>query len=211
MKRNKNMKKRLTIIVFLFLSSQLFAQSNWEIFWMHSSPYKMWVLFHPFKAKKAFEVSLESTRISDSIAKTALLDKDPSGGQADAFRHAFWMASLQQKIGKCAAISLGRAHERGNYKTFKKNRTENGIVPDNASKEMDLFNNKVGLFYSEKGILTSKNELTLKIVNAVLMGDLKIIKKDTAGNYLTCDGELITSEELFHTWKNEKCLVPSNK
>jgi hypothetical protein len=205
------MKKCTFIIVLIFLSSQLSAQSNWEKFWNLSAPYKKWVIFHPFKAKRASEISFEAKRVSDSIAKTDLLDKDIAGGQVDAFRHAYWMARLRQEIGKRAAVSLGKAHEKDNYRTFKKNQTEDGIVPDKASKEMDLFNNKVGLRYSEKGILTSKTELTHNIINAILMGDLKVIKKDSAGNFLTCDGELIPSEELQHSWKNRKCLIPSNK
>lgn len=205
------MKKSAAFIIILFLSSQLSAQSNWEKFWNLSAPYKKWVLFHPFKAKSALEISLEAKRVSDSIAKTDLLDKDIAGGQVDAFRHAYWMARLRQKIGKRAAFSLGKAHEKDNYRTFKKHQTENGIVPDKASGEMDLFNNNVGLQYSEKGILTSKDKLTHKIINAVLKGDLKIIKKDSVGNYLTCDGEIILSEELLHSWQNRKCLIPSDK
>ena len=205
------MNKRTFIILFILLSTQLSAQSNWKQFWQQSAPHKMWVVFHPFKAKKASEISFEATRVSDSIAKTDLLDKDIAGGQADAFRHAYWMARLHQKIGKCAALSLGKAHEKANYKTFKKNKFEDGILPDQASKEMDLFNNKVGLGFTKKGISTDSNELTLKIVNAILMGDLKVIKKDTVGNYLTCDGELIPAGELLHSWKNHKCLIPSNK
>lgn len=205
------MKKYTVLILILLLSSQLSAQSNWKKFWNQSAPHKKWILFHLCKAKKASEISFEATRVSDSIAKTDLLDKDIAGGQVDAFRHAYWMARLRQEIGKRAAVSLGKAHEKDNYRTFKKNQTENGILPDKASKEMDLFNNKVGLRYSEKGILTSKTELTHKIINAVLMGDLKIIKKDTVGNFLTCDGVLIPSEELLHSWQNRKCLIPSGK
>ncbi len=205
------MGKGVFILVFIFFSSQLSAQSNWKKFWNQSAPHKMWVLFHLCKAKKASEISYEATRVSDSIAKTDLLDKDLAGGQVDAFRHAYWTARLQQEIGKRAAISLGKAHEKDNYRTFKKKQLENGVLPDKASKEMDLFNNKVGLLYSEKGISTSKKELTRNIVNAILKGDLKVIKKDTVGNFLTCDGELIPSEELLNTWENRKCLVPSNK
>lgn len=205
------MRKSVFIIVLILLSSQISAQSNWKRFWNQSAPHKMWVLFHPCKAKKASEISYEATKVSDSIAKTDLLDKDLAGGQVDAFRHAYWTARLQQEIGRRAAISLGKAHEKDNYRTFKKKQTENGIVPDRASKEMDLYNNKVGLRYSEKGILTSKTELTHKIVNAILMGDLKVIKKDTIGNYLTCEGALIPLEELHHSWQNTKCLIPSNK
>ena len=112
--------------------------------------FKTWVLLHPFKAKKALKISNKAKVLSDSIAKTELLDKDKSGGQVDAFRHAYWMASLHQEIGKFAAKSLGKAYERDNYKIFKKNRLEDGIIPDKASKEMDLFNNKVGLRFTKK-------------------------------------------------------------
>lgn len=205
------MKKRAFILVLIFMCSQISAQSNLEKFWKLSAPYKKWVVFHPFKAKKALEISMEATSVADSIAKTDVLDQDKAGGQADAFRHAYWTARLQQEIGKRAAISLGKAHEKDNYKTFKKHKTEDGLVPDQASKEMDLYNNKVGLQFSEKGILISKNELIHKIINAILKGDLKVIKKDSAGNFLTCDGEIIPSAALGHSWENSKCLIPSNK
>lgn len=205
------MRKRTFIILLIFVSSQMSAQSNLEKFCKLSAPYKKWVLLHPFKAKKGSEISMEAIRVSDSIAKTDLLDKDKTGGQVDAFRHAYWTARLQQEIGKRAAISLGKTNEKDNYKTFKQHQTENGIVPDNASKEMDLFNNNVGLRFTQKGNPASQKEITLRIVNAILMGDLKVIKKDTIGNYLTCDGELIPSEELLHSWQNKKCLIPSSK
>lgn len=195
----------------LFLCSQLTAQSNWAKFWNLSAPYKKWVLFHPFKAKKALEISMEATAIADSIAKTDLLDKDIAGGQADAFRHAYWMARLHQKIGRHAAFSLGKAHEKDNYRTFKKHLTEDGIIPDYASKIMDLYNNKVGLGFTRKGVSADKNGIINQIIKAILMGDLKVIKKDTLGNFLTCDGKLIPSEELLHSWKNNKCLIPSDK
>ena len=205
------MKKRAFILVLIFMCSQISAQSNLEKFWKLSAPYKKWVVFHPFKVKKALEISMEATSVADFIAKTDVLDQDKAGGQADAFRHAYWTARLQQEIGKRAAISLGKAHEKDNYKTFKKHKTEDGLVPDQASKEMDLYNNKVGLQFSEKGILISKNELIHKIINAILKGDLKVIKKDSAGNFLTCDGEIIPSAALGHSWENSKCLIPSNK
>lgn len=205
------MKKRAFVIVLIFLSSQISAQSNWEKFKKLSTPYKKWVLLHPFKAKKGLEISMEATRVSDSIAKTDLLDKDIAGGQVDAFRHAYWSARLQQEIGKRAAISLGKTHERDNYLTFKKNKTENGILPDQASKDMDLFNNNVGLRFTKKGIRSTQREITQKILKAILHGDLKVIKKDSAGNYLTCNGALIPSEKLGNSWQNSKCLIPSKK
>ncbi len=70
------------------MSCQIYAQSNWQRFKQLLPAQKAWVILHPLKAKKAYQVSLEATKISDSIAKTHLLDGDPSGGQVDAFRHA---------------------------------------------------------------------------------------------------------------------------
>jgi len=205
------MKKPLLFMLLVFLSTQFSAQSNWDRFWKESGPIKKWVLLHPFKANRAYKISMEVNRVSDSIAKTPLLDNDIAGGQVDAFRHAYWMARLHQEIGKCAARSLGKAHERANYRTFKKSQLENNISPDKPSKEMDLFNNKAGLSFTKKGVFRSKEGLIYKIANAILKGDLKIIKKDTSGNYLTCDNEKIPLEELLHTWDNKKCVVSSKK
>jgi len=198
------------LIVFVLFSLKLQAQSNWELFKSQSGPLKKWALLHPFKAKKAFEISEEVIKITDSIAATNLLDKGKAGGQVDAFRHAYWMAVLQIEIGKKAACSLGKAYERVNYRSFKKGILENGISSDFASKKMDLFNNKIGLQYSVKRDTRSKNGLVYKVINAIKRGDLKVIKKDSLGNYLTCNGSIILKEDL-KKWKNNKCLIPSNK
>ena len=194
--------------MFVILSIQINAQSNWELFKVQSGPLKKWALLHPFKAKKAFLLSSEATKLSDSIVNTNLLDRDKAGGQVDAFRHAYWMAILHQEIGRNAARSLGRAYERANYKTFKKSGFEEGLRPDFASKKMDLFNNKVGLKLSFKGDSRSKEGLVYKVVNIIKKGDLKIIKKDNFGNYLNCRGEIILPETLT-SWKNNKCLISS--
>ena len=198
------------LIVFMLLSLKLQAQSNWELFKSQSGPLKMWALVHPFKAKKAFKISNEVIKVSDSITTTNLLDKDKAGGQVDAFRHAYWMAILQIEIGKKAALSLGKSYEKANFKSFKKGGLEDGITSDFASKEMDVFNNKMGLKYTSKGDVRSKRGLIYKIVNAIKRGDLKVIKKDSFGNYLTCNGIIILKEDL-KKWKNSKCLIASKK
>ena len=56
------MKKRAFIIVLIFLSSQISAQSNWEKFWKLSCTHKKWVVFHPFKAKKASEKEISGEK-----------------------------------------------------------------------------------------------------------------------------------------------------
>lgn len=185
-----------------------FSQKN---FFELSGPKRTWVLFHPFKAKKSFKISLETNRVSDSIKYTSLLDGDASGGQVDAFRHAYWMARLCQEIGKSAARSLGKAHEKENYLTFKKRQLEDGVVPDKISSRMDLWNNEVGLKLTKKGSQFSKKSLIYKVVNAIQQGKMKIIKKNKNGAFLTCDGQIIKPETLKRKWKNNKCLVDSNQ
>jgi hypothetical protein len=203
------MKKTLSTIFFI-CAFQIHSQSNFKRFFGLSKPLKAWVLCHPFKAKKAFVISQEARKVSDSIQKSNLLDGDASGGQVDAFRHAYWMARLHQQIGKSAARSLGKAHEKENYRTFKELKLEDGVLPDEISSEMDLYNNEQGLKLSSKGSDISKNSLMYRVVNAIQKGNLKIIKKNKKGNFLTCDDRIIQEDSLKRKWKNNKCLVFSN-
>lgn len=199
-----------TLLLF-FISISLNAQSDLKSFFALSGPKKSWVLLHSLKAKKAYEISVEVTRIADSISKTNLLDGDGSGGQVDAFRHAYWMARLRQEVGKSAAKSLGKAHEKENYLMFKNNENEDGIVPDEISSIMDLFNNNQGLSLISKNSDISKSGLIYRVINAIHEGKMKIIKKDAKGNFLTCDGEKISPDSLKGKWRNNKCLVSSNQ
>jgi len=202
------MKKALFFLTILF-TVQTFCQSNFKSFFKLSTPIKKWVFFHPFKASRSLEISKETYRVSDSILKTDLLDKDAVGGQVDAFRHAYWMARLAQEMGESAARSLGKAHEKENYLTYKKQKLEDSVVPDEISTEMDLHNNEEGLKLITKGSVVSKKGLIYRIVNAIVEGKMKIIKKDKKGNFLTCNGEVISIESLKGKWENEKCLISS--
>lgn len=200
------------LLFFLVTTSLVMkAQSKKQNFFKLSKPAKAWVILHPFKAKKALKISLEAKRISDSIQKTNLLDGDGSGGQVDAFRHAYWMAKMRQELGKSAARTLGKAYEKENYITFKKQHLEDGFPPDQISTEMDLWNNEQGLLLSKKGSKIPKNGLIFRVINAIKSGKMKIIKKDLKGNFLTCDGTIIRQKELIGTWKNNKCLVSSQE
>lgn len=203
------MKKKL-VLLFLIITISIKAQSNYQSFLKLSAPKKTWVLFHPFKAAKSLEISKEANKVADSIKKTNLLDGDANGGQVDAFRHAYWMARLHQEIGKSAARSLGKAHEKENYLTYKKRKLEDGVVPDEISSKMDLYNNEQGLKLNTKGSNISRLGLIYRIINAIQKGEMKIIKKDKKGRYLTCNNQLIKKESLKGKWKNSKCLVASN-
>jgi len=206
------MKKSVIVFCICFCSVNTFSQSgNYQKFKTLSSPKKWWVLLHPFKAKKTLVISKEVVKIADSIKNTNTLDGDASGGQVDAFRHAFWMASLRLKIGKPASRAIGKAHEKENYQYFKENKLEDGIIPDKASMEMDLYNNDIGLSLVKKREKISKKKLIKKVVLAIRKGRMKVIKKDKEKRFLTCSGRLITKESLRGNWINTKCLVNSDQ
>lgn len=185
----------------------VYSQSKVKSFKKLSCPEKWWVLCHPFVAKKAFNISQLARQKTDSIKKNNILKGNGNGGQVDAFRHTFWMAKLTNEIGKRRAKSLGNAHEKGNYKDYKKRRLEDGAVPDKISSDMDFFNNEVGI---ELGGNTNEN-LEFKVVELVRNGKCKIIKTDNSGNYLDCDGNILLKEKLKGKWENDKCLVWSDQ
>ena len=169
-----------------------------------SGPEFWWAIGHPFIAIKAKRISKQAIRTTDSLEAAAIL-KDRSGGQLDAFKHAFWMASLSQQIKPKKAYKLGVAHEKFNYKQSRKGKGGG----DKAASEMDLWNNKTGidLGYIHRDV--PKDILINIVIQAVKEGKMKVIKKNIDGNSLDCDGQLIDKSTL-KTWGNKRCLVPSN-
>ena len=196
------------VLFFLFMILGLVAQeSKMKKFRELSGPEKCWVIFHPFVAKKALKITEEARRMTQFVKQKKLLKGNGNGGQLDAFRHAFWMATLTQQIGWRRARELGEAHEKGNYKDYKKRKLEDGVVPDKISSEMDYYNNDVGIELGKE-----KSQLNIKeiVIVFVLQGKCKIIKKDNLGNFLDCEGNILFKEELKGKWENDKCLVSSN-
>jgi len=202
------MKYFALIIVLLFVGcSPQIKQSFSKL----SKPERTWVIFHPFKAKKAYFISLEAEGVKDSLNTVDIIGTDNNGGHLDAFKHSYWMARLSQNIGKRAALSLGKAHEKGNYKTFKKHKLEDGFLPDKQSSEMDLFNNLVGIDIGNNNKNASKNELILMVLDSLQKGQLRILNKDSLGNFLDCQQRIIPIDSLKHRWDTEKCLVSSSQ
>ena len=58
------------------MSFQMLGQSNSNRFSSLSSPEKWWIVWHPFKAKKALEASLMALEITDSIKKEGIIGMD---------------------------------------------------------------------------------------------------------------------------------------
>lgn len=204
------MKSFFYILVFLFVNSFVYSQSSVKQFFNLPRPEKCWVLTHPFKAKKAYRISMEARHKADSLAKTNTLDKDANGGQVDAFRHSYWQARLSCELSPKAALKLGKAHEKGNYIQYKKHRKEDGSIPDKISSDMDLFNNKVGVYLADSANTCSPKELERIVIEAVKNGKMKIILKNKQGDFLDCNYNIIPPDSLKHKWINNKCLVRSD-
>ncbi len=176
-----------------------------------SKPERTWVLLHPFKAKRAYSISMEVLRVKDSIQLVNdMVGKDNNGGKLDAFKHSYWMARLSQDIGKRAAYTLGKAHEKGNYQTYKKRRLEDGLLPDKPATEMDLHNNRVGIAVGHRFKKETKMVLMQKVNDSLLAGKLLILSKDKNGYFLDCNSKKIPLDSLKNKWETKKCLKPSN-
>jgi len=129
----------------------------------------------------------------------------------DAFRHAYWMALLAQKIKYHKALKLGIAHEKGNKKNWLKGKLEENARADSISTVMDLENNCSGLNLGCLNKSLNSSELKNLIISEIKKGNLKILKKDSSGNYLDCSGNRIIETEWKNKWYVPKCLISSKK
>ena len=196
-------------IVFIVFSNLLIGQNNsFQQFKKLSCPEKRWVVFHPFVAKKALNISLEARNVTAEIKQQQLLKGMGNGDQLDAFRHTYWTARLAQEIHWRKAKRLGKAHEKGNYRQFKKGKLEDGALPDKISSEMDLFNNDVGLILGKSN---KKQEVKNEVIKLIKEGKCKMLKTDANGNFLDENNNIIPIEELKGKWENRKVLVDSDK
>jgi hypothetical protein len=205
------MQKRLILLLF-FLIPLIGKSQNSKLksFFQLSCAEKRWAILHPFIAKRAWNVTQRCRFVTDSLGKMGIPDRDPSGGKLDAFRHSFWMATLSETIGVRRSLSLGRAHERGNYRDFKRKRFEEGDIPDKAATDMDLFNNKVGTGIGVVLKGTDEKHVIDSILSAISKGSMRIIFKDTQGR--SCDSALmpVPQNNLHGKWITPRVLVPSN-
>ena len=205
------MKKVFIYILFfiVFLPAGLIAGGLNDFF--HLSRYeKWWVFTHPFVAHKAYQITKEAKSETEKMIQDSTLDHDRFGGQIDAFRHCYWMARLAQNMKVKKAIRLGKAHEKANYLSFRKNKfDEDGILPDSVSGAMDLFNNNVGVAIGCNFRGNTIEEIKVIIIKGILEGKMMVILKNEREEYLECNGKLISNEEK-HRWGIPKCMVHSN-
>ncbi len=210
----KTIKITVTLFVLLLLvGKETHAQgkSRWLYFRELSRPERWWVITHPFSAGRALEISLHAREMSKQMEEHPGLDGDGRGGQVDAFRHVYWMALMTQKTNHRKAWRLGYDHEKGNklyYEKHKDERSEN--LPTATDCTMDMYNNKAGIEIGMKYPEVDKEQLQEIILEKLLKGHFIILKKDTHGNLLDCEGNVLKAEEYDNYWDIPACLVPSD-
>ena len=207
--RRLNVAWYATLLLFA-LTNRSSAQNRLSSFSRLSAPEKVWVLAHPFISLKALHITQDVLLTCKTVVKDPRLDGIEDGGQADAFRHCFWMAMLSRRIGEKRALKLGQAHEKGNYRSFLKGRTEEGALPDSVSCAMDLFNNRYGIELRNAYWQDNKEQMKERVISEILKGCLVILSRDKAGNYLDAGRAEIDMNLWKGKWNIPKILIPSS-
>jgi hypothetical protein len=173
-------------------------------------PIKIWILTHPFVARKAWQLTEESLKIAESEISDSDLDGDFSGGQVDAFRHVFWMAYLTQNIGSRKALKLGTAHEKSNEIDFRKRAMEENYLPTFVACKMDYLNNETGAKIGLENPNLKKEDLIVLVKKTVFGGKTVMIKKNKIGQFLDSEGKIIPEKEYIGLWHTSKTIIESN-
>lgn len=131
------------------------SPSTYDQFQQLTPQEKQFIQKHPLDAltiKKAKEAAFAET--------TRRFGRNGHNDKSDAFRHCFWSALLARDIGYANALLFTTAHE-------------SSPTNDPAAKQMDLFNNGVGLHIGRgKG---ADSILSARCMAALASGRLKIL------------------------------------
>jgi hypothetical protein len=176
-----------------------------------SSYEKRWAIAHPFAALKVRTIYKKCWPLYEFMSKKNELDRFSSGGKLDAYRHVFFMAAFSQKINPKKIRKLGKAHEKGNYKAFLKNKKENDETPDSLSCVMDLLNNELGIKTGRANKRINLSDLSALSVSEIKKGNAIYFKRNAKGEYITCSDEFIDLKNYVSKWFIPKCLISSDK
>lgn len=201
------LKSKHIIFLYIVLCSALNLVSQHNI-----SKYEIrWALVHPFAAIKINGHLKKAMIIYREVKDTKQLDGVESGGTLDAFRHAFTMAYLAQRISSNKLRKLGIAHEKGNKRQFEKNKNEDGERADSLACEMDLRNNELGFLIGTNYKNSTIDELKNEILTQIKQGNAWILKKNSQNEYISCQNEPIIVNNYKNKWFLPKCLIKSNE
>lgn len=198
--------KRLLVFGLLCWCSTGQGQSLYHQYKKLSRPEKWWIITHLFSAAKAWQATVQTRTVVEQCLAHGVPDTIRNGGKIDAFRHAYWMASVSRKIGEKRARKLGLAHEKGNYLTFKKGKMDDGALPDSLSGVMDLFNNEAGLTIARAYNGANDDFIGTTILNSIERGQLKMLKHRPDGTLTDCTGNPVPT---LPVWNRPYCLIPT--
>ena len=196
----------LLLFGFLFFSVNNYAFSGDMASTRPAFREVIWGITHPFIVLKVNKLTKISMIVTDSLGKANVLI-GKSGGDLDAFKHSFWMASLAQNIKERKARKIGIIHEKVNYRQYKRALRKGRCVQDSTASVMDLKNNEEGIKMGSKNKNISEQQLIKKIIFAVENGDLFIVSKDDKANYLDCNGNILLETDC--RWNKGRCLMKS--
>ena len=191
----------LTLLSILKISAQDFQ----KVFESMSFKDKVWVIKNYDCVLQVMDISMEVMQVMDSLDKEKYLGGNSEGGKFDAMRHIFWMWSLTNEVGEECSRKLGQIYENyGEYVFYTKELS--GY--DSVGKQMDLFNNELGISLSQRQI--SKELIFREIEEILNRGEAKVIKKNQNGESLDVKDEIILENEWKSNWNNRRVLVNSN-
>jgi hypothetical protein len=191
----------ISVLLMAFLPNTLIAQQNNLHF---GGAELLWGICHPFVAKKAIKTTRFCLQVTDSVAQSKKL-QGKSGGQLDAFKHGYWMAELGKEIGQKKARKLGIAHERVNYRQFKKGNSSQ----DSTASLMDIKNNEAGLQIGFRYPNSGSKSMQDTIISNVESGKFFIIKQNHEGQFLDKNDQIIVPNNI-NSWNKFKELTTSN-
>lgn len=177
-----------------------------------SSKEKRWAIFHPIAAKKAKRIiPLVRADVRLKISENKI-DSLIHGGQADAYRHALWMALTAKHIGYKKARKIGQMHEEGNKSNFYKSIKEDNALQDSISCQMDLLNNDLGIAYGIGYKDKSDEEIKELVLTGVLAGEFYMLFRNKQNEFLDCEGNIVSNKNRIadKRWFLPYCLVPTN-
>lgn len=195
----------IAILLALISNNTYFAQqplSSYEF---------RWACFHPFAALKIKKQLPQALAVYGEVKKAGLPDAYNSGGRLDAFRHVYTMAFLARDIRAAKLRKLGKAHEKGNRKQFRKGQQEEGERPDSLSCEMDLRNNEVGFAIGRANRTAGDTLLKEMVLKAIKDGKAWYLKRNARSEYVDCAGKPLDPALYKGSWYVPKCLVKTNE
>ncbi len=186
----------MRLILLLFLPVCLFSQTT--------LPELKWSVLHPFAALKVIMVKKQCDRYLEN--HPVELTGPSFGGNKDAFRHLFYMSAIASKIGAKKSRKLGVAHEKGNFRQWKKKRFEDGSLADSLACVMDLRNNDTAIALTQRYGKLNLTELYQRSLRTIIEGRAWMLLYSTEGKRLNCNKEIIYTTTP-RKWFVEGCLV----